>query len=168
MKKCVFAGSFDPFTEGHRKIVEKALCVYDKVIVVVGVNPEKEPFFSEKERLSFIRRCFAGDKRVEAVFNKGLTVDYLKRKNITDYVRGIRNDTDIEYEKTAEKLNRSMYPELKYVYIKCDEKDENVSSSLVKERLLKGESVSDLLPEQTEELIVRTYRDKTENSKKAR
>ena len=165
MKKCVFAGTFDPFTLGHEKIVEKALLYYDKVYVVIGVNPEKKPFFSVEERLGFIRECFKNDDRVEVDFNSGFTVDFLKENGVTDYVRGIRNDADVKYEKADEELNRKLYPELNYVYIRCSKDSENVSSTLVKEKLYKGESVSGLLPEKSEKLVINAFNDKIKNLK---
>ncbi len=157
MKSCVFAGTFDPITAGHSAVIKKALLSYDKVYVVIGVNDKKTPLFSVEERLEFINKLFIGEKRVEVCFNAGLTVDFMKEKKVTDYIRGYRNNSDLIYERAAEKFNKSVYPELNTRFIKAEDCEINVSSSLVKERLFNGESIDGLVPKEIEADVIKAF-----------
>ncbi len=157
MKTCLFAGTFDPITVGHVEIINKCKQNFDKVYVVVGVNDKKTPFFSLDERLNFIKELFFGDEKIIVDFNQGLTADYVKRKGIDVYVRGIRNDEDLKYEKENEKLSKKFFPELKTEYYFCDKKYIEVSSNAVKEKLKNGEDVSLFLPKEIKEKIIKCF-----------
>ena len=110
MKVCLFAGTFDPITVGHYHTVTGLLNDYDKVIVAIGVNPDKTPFFSLEDRLSFLRLAFLDCDRVEVDSYDGLTVDYMKKRKVVDLVRGIRNGVDLEYEQKNHALSKEIYP----------------------------------------------------------
>ncbi len=157
MKKCVFAGSFDPFTSGHLNIVEKARKLYDEVYVVVAVNDQKTPLFSEKDRIGFIEKSV---EKLGGVFVKshiGLMMDFMKENGLTDYVRGIRGDGDLGYERLMENFNKSVYPALNNVFIFADKEFAGVSSTIVKEKLKNNESISGLVPEEAENEIAEKY-----------
>ena len=112
MKKCVFAGTFDPPTLGHRDIVLKCLELFDEVIVAILINPNKRPLFSEEARLSMLRKVFAGYDKVRVLAYDGLTVDLLRREGARFYVRGIRNGTDYDYEAQLNYINTDMYKDM--------------------------------------------------------
>ena len=158
MKTCVFAGTFDPITIGHLDIVEQALEKFDKVIVALGVNPEKTPTFSKEVRLEILKSVFLDNPRVEVCAFDGYLVDFMKERNITATIRGIRNATDLEYEKIMDSNNRAMYPEIQTVFLSCSTKTKNISSTLVREKLQNKESIKDLVPSTALPIIIRSLR----------
>lgn len=155
MSVCVFAGTFDPVTNGHVDIVEKALLNFDKVVVALGVNPEKTPFFSKQARLEMLRSAFIDYKNVEVCSFDGYLVDFMKERGIKTTIRGIRNSTDIEYEKIMDTNNKKMYPEINTVLIDCSFRTKKISSTLVRDKLKRGESIMDLVPNATLPIIIR-------------
>ncbi len=158
MNVCVFAGTFDPVTNGHIDIVKKALCSFDKVVVALGINPEKTPFFSREVRLELLKLAFNENERVEVCSFDGYLVDFMKERGIKTTVRGIRNASDIEYEKIMDANNKKMYPEINTVFIDCSFRTKKISSSLVREKLKKGESVMNLVPSSILPIIIRESR----------
>ena len=157
MKSCLFAGTFDPVTVGHEDVIKRCLALYDKVYVVVGVNPSKSPLFSLETRLEFLKKSFGSEKKVEIAFFDGLMVDFIKSHKIDEYVRGIRNLKDLEYEKENEKKSCELYPELKVKYLDADKNFKTVSSEYIRERLKRNLSVSGLVPSAIEKDVVKKY-----------
>ena len=160
MNTCVFAGTFDPFTVGHEEIVLKALKSYDKVVVVIGVNPEKTPTFSLNDRIAFIKQNFKDNPRVEVEFYQGLMMDFMRENGYTEYIRGIRDEGDLEYESIMKKNNLSFNPSVNTVFIKCDKPFSKISSSVIRSGLEKGEDVRSYLPKKVAEEIISAFRKK--------
>lgn len=104
----LFAGSFDPFTIGHDDIVRRALRLFDRLYVVVTVNPEKHYMFSAEERVEAIRKLYAGEPRVVVAANEGMTVDFAKKVGAKFQVRGVRSAIDFEYEKVEAEYNKRL------------------------------------------------------------
>ena len=148
MKRCVFAGTFDPPTLGHKDIVLKCLELFDEVIVAILINPNKRPLFSEEARLSMLRKVFAAYKNVRVLAYDGLTVDLLKRENAKFYVRGIRNGTDYDYEAQLNYINMDMYKEMITVFLPTRQEFLHISSSLVKDALKFNKNVDKYIPEE--------------------
>ena len=148
MKKCVFAGTFDPPTLGHRDIVLKCLELFDEVIVAILINPNKRPLFSEEARLSMLRKVFAGYDKVRVLAYDGLTVDRLRREGARFYVRGIRNGTDYDYEAQLNYINTDMYKDMLTVFLPTRQEYLHISSSLVKDALRFGKNVDKYVPEE--------------------
>ena len=148
MKRCVFAGTFDPPTLGHKDIVLKCLELFDEVIVAILINPNKRPLFSEEARLAMLRKVFAAYKNVRVLAYDGLTVDLLKRENAKFYVRGIRNGTDYDYEAQLNYINMDMYKEMITVFLPTRQEFLHISSSLVKDALKFNKSVDKYIPEE--------------------
>lgn len=132
MKKCVFAGTFDPFTNGHLDTVRKSLSVFDEVIVAVSENRKKACLFSAAERKEMIEEVFAGEKRVKVVVWDGVIADLLKRENTPFYVRGVRNAVDFEYETNDFYASRDLDDKMITLYFPAEKEDLYVSSTLVK------------------------------------
>ncbi len=153
MKVCLFAGTFDPVTKGHFDTVLSLKGKYDKVVVAIGVNPQKTPYFSLEERLSFLREAFIEHPFVEVDFYNCLTVEYMKQKGIKVLVRGIRNSTDLEYERKNEALSKGIYPELVTEYVSAKNGEENLSSTKVREAVKEGEDFGALVPPRVYSLI---------------
>ena len=134
-KLCVFAGTFDPFTLGHEKVVEYCKKDFERVIIAVMINKEKSPYFTLEERLDFINTIYRGDNKISVTYYDGMLVDFLKREGTPFTVRGIRNEEDLAYEKAMVDNNRSMMPEIKTVMYNIDE-CKDVSSTLVRKKML--------------------------------
>ena len=147
-KKCVFAGTFDPPTLGHKDIVLKCLTLFDEVIVAVLINPNKAPLFTEEVRLAMLRKVFAPYPNVRVLAYDGLTVDLLRREGARFYVRGIRNGTDYDYEAQLNYINMDMYPDMVTVFLPTRQEFLHISSSLVKDALRFHKSVDNYVPEE--------------------
>ena len=132
MKKCVFAGTFDPFTVGHEDTVRKCLALFDEVVVAVAENKQKRCMFSAQARVEMIRAVFADEPRVRVMRWEGVIADLLKREGTPFYVRGIRNTVDFEYENADFYAIRDLDPSLITLYIPAEQKHLHVSSTLVK------------------------------------
>ena len=153
MKTCLFAGTFDPITKGHYDTVIELSKKYQKIIVAIGVNPKKVPYFSLDERLSFLKSAFKDCPFVTVDSYTSLTVDYMKKMGVKVLVRGIRNNADLEYEKENERLSKTIYPNLVTEYVKAKEGEENLSSTYVRELISKGKDFYSLVPENAYPLI---------------
>lgn len=108
MKKAIFPGSFDPFTKGHEDVVSKALEVFDEVIVAIGVNESKKYFFDLDERVDHINSIYQNEPRVKVQSFTGLTIDLCKELNANHIVRGLRNNTDFDYENKIALMNKHL------------------------------------------------------------
>lgn len=148
MKTCVFAGTFDPITVGHKAAIEKILKEKRKVLIVVGENPDKTPYFTEDEREAMVRATFKGVSAVRVVkystYKDGFS-GFLNSLGVTEYFRGIRNAFDYEFERAKESGNAEIYPNVKTVYI-FPSKFKEVSSSAVRERIKNGKDVKRFIP----------------------
>lgn len=107
-KSALFAGSFDPFTIGHDDIVRRALQLFDKLYVVVTVNPGKHYLFSTEERVEAIKKLYEGEQRIVVTSNDGMTVDFAKKVGARFQVRGVRSTIDFEYEKVEAEYNKRL------------------------------------------------------------
>lgn len=143
----IFPGSFDPFTRGHEAIVHEALTLFDKVIIAIGHNPAKRGFLSIEARKRLIERVYHNNERVEVSTYTSLTGSEAKRLGATTIIRSLRNATDFEYERTMERANRHIFPELKTIMLIAPADVEHISSSLVRELHLFGHPTEELLPQ---------------------
>lgn len=129
----LFAGSFDPFTTGHKSIVDRALPMFDRIVIGLGVNPAKTPWMPLGERLERIREAYRGEPRVEVESFTCLTADFARRKGARFMLRGVRSVADFEYERNLADANRLIAPELETVLMFSLPSLAAVSSSLVRE-----------------------------------
>jgi pantetheine-phosphate adenylyltransferase len=146
----VYPGSFDPLTNGHVDIVRRGSRLFDRIIVAILVNASKQPLFSVEERVEILREGFAGDANVEIDTFEGLLADYVRRKQASVIVRGLRGVTDFEYELQMALMNRRLNDAVETVFMMPAERYTFVSSRLVKEVASLGGSVSGLVPEHVE------------------
>jgi pantetheine-phosphate adenylyltransferase len=153
MNAAVYAGSFDPITSGHVAVVEKASKVFDKVIVLIADNPDKEPMFTVDERLKMIRMAVSGFSNVDGAQTDGLVAVYAREHGAGFLVRGIRNTSDAEYEMTLTELNKMIAPEIHTVFIPSEAGMTNVSSSKLKELARTGQNINDYCPPSVGEML---------------
>ncbi|MFH1347433.1 MAG: pantetheine-phosphate adenylyltransferase [Candidatus Margulisiibacteriota bacterium] len=146
MKVAIYPGSFDPITNGHVDVIERAAKLFDKVIVAVIRNPEKKPRFSLEERVEMLKKSLARDENVEVESFDGLLVSYAKKKNANIIVRGLRAVSDFDYEFQMALTNRKMVPEIETLFFMTDYKYSYLSSSFVKQIAHSGGDVSELVP----------------------
>jgi pantetheine-phosphate adenylyltransferase len=148
MSLAVYPGSFDPITNGHVDIVRRSLQVFDRVIVAVAFNVNKDSaWFTPEERVAMIRETF-NDERVTADAFSGLLVDYAADKGATAIVRGLRAVADFEYEFQMTSMNRHLKPQVETIFMVAGESHFYISSKLVKEVASLGGNVAGLLPDQ--------------------
>lgn len=147
MRICLFPGTFDPVTLGHTDIIDRALPLFDKLIIGIGRNVNKEPMFSEDKRLGWIREIYKGNPQVEALAYDGLTVNCCKRIGANFILRGIRYVNDFEYEKAIADMNRSLDGNVDTVFLTCLPQFTSVASTLVRDVIRNGGDVTPFLPE---------------------
>jgi pantetheine-phosphate adenylyltransferase len=143
----VYPGTFDPITNGHLDVLQRALGIFHRVIVTIAPNIRKNPLFSTDERMRFIRDALpehAG--RLEFEVFEGLLVDFCRKRGATVIVRGLRALADFEYEFQFSHMNRRLAPGVDTVFFMTDERNHYVSSSLVKEVASLGGDVTGLVP----------------------
>lgn len=144
---CLFPGTFDPLTLGHVDIIDRALPLFDKIIVAVGTNAAKAPMFSAEQRLLWIQEIYQHEPRVEGAVYKGLTVDYCKQIGAQFILRGIRYVSDFEYEKTIADANRAMDKNIETIFLTGEPKYTSVASTIVRDILRNYGDASPFLPD---------------------
>lgn len=147
MKKCVFAGTFDPPTIGHKHIIDTCLELFDEVVVAIGVNTAKSPLLTVEERKQLIEKLYEGEKRVKCVIYDGATVDLLEMENTRYYVRGVRNTVDFEYENANLFASKKLKKDIVTLYIPAEQENLHISSSLVRNSYRFKKEFSDYIPE---------------------
>jgi len=154
----VYPGTFDPITMGHLDIIQRALNLFDKVIIAVGENVAKKTLFSLEERLEMIRDCFPpGDTRIEVTAVKGLLVDYAYTRGAKAIVRGLRAVSDFDYEFQLALMNRRIEREVETVFLMTGFRWIYISSSIIKEAARHGGDVSGLVPDHVCERLRQCY-----------
>ena len=148
MRICLFPGTFDPVTLGHTDIIDRGLPLFDKFIIGIGRNVNKEPMFSEKKRLMWLREIYKNNVKVEVVAYDGLTVECCKKNNANYILRGIRYVNDFEYEKAIADMNRSLDHNVETIFLTCLPQFTSVASTLVRDVIRNGGDASQFLPEE--------------------
>lgn len=146
MKVAIYPGSFDPITNGHLDVLKRSLEVFDKVIVLVAVNPDKHSRFSPEERVSMIKEATQDLENVEVDYSTGLTVEYAKKHNAKHLIRGLRAVTDFEYEFQLAVANEFADNEIDMVFFMSRSETSYITSSMIMELYKNGVDVSTLVP----------------------
>lgn len=145
--KALFPGSFDPFTAGHLNILNRALVMFDEVVVAVGINQDKRGFFDMDQRLSIINQAVKGLKGVTVIKYDNLTIDTCRELGIRVIVRGVRNMIDFETERSIADANRRLASDIETVIIPTAQEFAHISSSAVRDLLKHRGDTSLFLPE---------------------
>ena len=142
----IVPGSFDPITNGHLDIIKKSAKLYDKVYVAVMINNKKKYMFTLEERRMIAESAVAGIDKVEVISSSGWLWELAKSLRACAIVKGYRNEADLQYEQEMAEFNEARYPEAKTVLIKAENGLEEVSSTLIREKISKNESLEGYLP----------------------
>jgi pantetheine-phosphate adenylyltransferase len=155
----IYPGSFDPITNGHVDLVKRTLRVFDKIIVAIATNPDKDRcLFTVEERLKMVKEVFADlQGRVQADSFQGLLVDYAERKHSTVVIRGLRAVSDFEYEFQMAMMNHRLKPQLETLFMMTGESEFYTSSRLVKEVVSLGGNVSGLVPDNVLKMLKQKF-----------
>jgi pantetheine-phosphate adenylyltransferase len=155
-KTALFPGSFDPITNGHIDLLDRASHLFDRIIVTIAVNNTKNSVFTGDEREELIRKSIAGkpwEKMIEIDQFKGLLIDYAKMKKVRFLIRGVRQLSDFEYEFRMALTNRRLSPEVDTVFLMPDEQLTFISASLVREIAYWGGDLSSFVPDVVSEAL---------------
>ena len=158
-KKCVFAGTFDPPTLGHKAVIEACLDIFDEVVVAFLVNPKKEPYFSLEARKEMLARTVKSE-RVKVVEFSGTVAELLQKENTDIYVRGLRNATDFDYETADFYASKKLNEKITALYLPCPQELLHVSSSIVRNSLRFKTPIDEYVTEE-----VKVYIENIENTK---
>ncbi|MBR2442624.1 MAG: pantetheine-phosphate adenylyltransferase [Clostridia bacterium] len=153
MRKCIFAGTFDPPTLGHKALVEECLKLFDEVAVAIMVNPAKSPCFTLEQRKKMLALTFGENPRIKVIVAEGTVAELLEEENTKFYVRGIRNSIDLDYENANFYASRKLDSELCAVYLPCPQELLHVSSSMVRNSIQFGTPIDEYVTKEVKEYI---------------
>ena len=151
----VYPGSFDPLTNGHLDIITRAAKLFDKLYVLVAINEEKKYAFSIDERVALIEMATKHLNNVEVAKTTGLTVDFCNSIKAKIMVRGIRDEADLSAEKHLYNQNKNLNPNIETLYINANPKYNDVSSTLIKNKIQNIQDITGLVPEEIKDIIIK-------------
>jgi pantetheine-phosphate adenylyltransferase len=153
LRICLFPGTFDPLTLGHVDIINRALPLFDQIVVGIGSNVAKAPMFSTEQRVAWIEEIYKNEPRVKGAFYEGLTVNFCKTIGAKFILRGIRYVSDFEYEKTIADANRTLDNSIETIFLTGEPKYTSVASTIVRDIIRNGGDASLFLPKTVYESI---------------
>lgn len=157
MKICVYPGSFDPITNGHLDIINRAAKICDKLIVAVLMNNSKKPFFSLEERVRLLDCVLKDNPKIEVESFTGLLIDYMKKKNATAIIKGLRAVSDFEYELQMALLNKNLDPDIETLFMMTSLNYSFLSSSAVRELARNSGNIEGLVPDCIKDEILKKF-----------
>ena len=155
--RAIVTGSFDPITLGHIEIIKKARMFFDELYVVALINKDKSYMFSLEEKKEIMELSLADMENVVIDAYEGLTADYMHEHGITKIVRGVRNDSDMKYEKELSQAMKGFDKDFETIFIESDESFSKISSTCVRELIAKGKSLDGFVSENAKERIIEIY-----------
>jgi pantetheine-phosphate adenylyltransferase len=145
---CLFPGTFDPITFGHVDVIERAVHMFDKLIIGIGINASKQPMFTVEQRTAWMKEIFKNEPKVEVTSYEGLTVEFCKSLGAHFIMRGIRYISDFEYEKAIADMNRMLAPDIETFFLTCSPLYSTISSTLVRDVIRNGGDASMFMPKE--------------------
>jgi pantetheine-phosphate adenylyltransferase len=145
---CLFPGTFDPVTLGHVDIINRALPLFDKIVVGIGINSAKKPMFSPEQRMEWFNLIFKNDPKVESRVYEGLTINFCKEIGAKYILRGIRFVSDFEYEKAIADANRTLDKSIETIFLTGEPQYTSIASTIVRDILKHGGDASHFLPQE--------------------
>lgn len=143
---CLFPGTFDPVTLGHTDIIDRALSLFDQLIIGIGTNSTKKPMFSLEDRLQWCKAVYVGNPKISVRSYSGLTVNFCREIKAHYILRGIRYISDFEYEKAIADMNRRLQPDIETIFLTASAEYSTLASTLVREIIMHGGDASPFLP----------------------
>ena len=159
-KIAVFPGSFDPFTLGHEAIVHRATHLFDKVIIGIGVNAQKQGFIPYEKRLEIISKTFESSPQVEVKHFTGLTVEFCKQENANYILRGLRDGKDFDYERSIAMMNREISKSIETYFLITDPEHTAINASIVRDIARNGGNIDSFVPKNIAEEIKKILNEK--------
>mgnify|MGYP000161990943 CR=1 FL=1 len=147
-KIAIFPGSFAPFSVGHQSIVDRALPLFDKIVIAIGINLEKNQYFSIEERLKWITAVYGNSPKIEVKRYEGLTVDFCKNEKANYILRGLRDSHDFKFEKNIAQMNKELNASIETIFIITPPELSHISSSLIRDIIKNGGDVSKFIPKE--------------------
>ena len=147
-KIAVFPGSFSPFTIGHQSIIDRALPLFDKIIIAIGINSDKNEYFSIEERTEWITAVYANNTKIEVKCYEGLTVDFCKKEKANFILRGLRDSHDFKFEKGIAQMNKDLNSNIETVFLITPAQLSHISSTLIRDIIKHGGDVSKFIPKE--------------------
>lgn len=157
MKRIVYPGTFDPIHNGHLDIAKKAAELFDELILVVAVNQEKSPLFSDVERVDLIKKSLSKVKNIRVDTFDGLIVDFVRSTNSVAIIRGLRHVSDFEFEFQMAMMNFNLNPNIKSMFMMPDEKFIHLNSTVIKDVARLGGDISDYVPKCVQDALYHRY-----------
>ncbi|WP_395802277.1 pantetheine-phosphate adenylyltransferase [Daejeonella sp.] len=153
MKIALFPGSFDPVTKAHVDILKRALPLFDKVVIGIGLNSTKAAYLNLEKRKEILRAVFADEPKVEVQTYEGLTVEFCKKIDAKYMIRGIRTVSDFEYEKAIAQMNHALAPDIESIFIVSKPGYSSISSTIVRDIMRNNGDVSQFIPKEAVNLL---------------
>ena len=147
-KIAIFPGSFAPFSIGHQSIVDRALPLFDKIVIAIGINSEKNQYFSIQERLEWIISVYGKNPKIKVKQYEGLTVDLCKKEKANYIIRGLRDSHDFNFEKNIAHMNKELNNSIETIFIITPSKLSHISSSLIRDIIKNGGDVKKFVPKE--------------------
>ena len=157
MKRIVYPGTFDPIHNGHLDIAKKAAELFDELILVVAVNQEKSPLFSDDERVDLIKKSLSKVKNIRVDTFDGLIVDFVRSTDSVAIIRGLRHVSDFEFEFQMAMMNFNLNPNIKSMFMMPDEKYIHLNSTVIKDVARLGGDISDYVPKCVQDALYDRY-----------
>ena len=145
-RKAIFPGSFDPITKGHEALVNRALELFDEIIIAIGTNSSKKYMFTLEERINFIKQTFPGNPNVKVETYEGLTIEYCKKSGSKFMLRGLRTSADFEFERAISQINRELDNSIESVFLITSPELSAINSSIVRDIIKNNGDASKFLP----------------------
>lgn len=145
---CLFPGTFDPITLGHVDIINRAVSLFDKLYIGIGLNTSKQPMFSIEQRKQWMQEIFKQDNRIEVISYEGLTINYCQKLQAKYILRGIRSIGDFEFEKAIGDMNRMLAPDIETIFLACAPEYSTISSTVVRDVIRNQGDVSKFIPKE--------------------
>lgn len=145
MRRAIFPGSFDPITLGHVDIINRALPLFDEIIIAIGINADKTYMFSLEKRKQFIEKYYENEPKIRVTTYEGLTTEYCKQIDVDFILRGLRNPADFEFEKAIAQTNRKL-TQIETVFLLTSADTAFISSSIVRDVYRHGGDISGFVP----------------------
>ncbi|WP_343306450.1 pantetheine-phosphate adenylyltransferase [Chitinophaga niabensis] len=144
---CLFPGTFDPVTLGHTDIIDRALPLFDELVIGIGINSSKVPMFTVEQRVEWIREIYKHEPRIKVASYEGLTVNFCKEIKAQFILRGIRYVSDFEYEKAIADINRKLEHEVETIFLTCSPEYSTIASTLVRDVIRYKGDAAQFLPD---------------------